>query len=125
MDPPAAKRYPRFGARPAMIRQLSVEELKGELGAEPNSILLLDVREADEREFARIEPSLHIPMNRVPGRLGELPKEREIVVYCHTGMRSQVVAAYLERSGFPKVANLRGGIDEWSIRVDPQVPRYG
>jgi rhodanese-related sulfurtransferase len=94
--------------------------LKGRL--EP--ILLLDVREEDERATASIEPSLHIPMNSVPDRLAELPRDRRIVVYCHHGGRSYAVAGYLETEGFEHVANLDGGIDEWSQRVDPNVPRY-
>lgn len=87
--------------------------------------LLLDVREPDEREAAAIEPSLHIPMRDVPSRLAEIPKEREIVVYCHGGTRSAMIAGYLEARGYSDVANLAGGIDAWSLRVNPKVPRYG
>jgi rhodanese-related sulfurtransferase len=88
-------------------------------------LFLLDVREDDEREAAVIEPSLHIPMREVPLRLAEIPKDREIVVYCHGGTRSAMIAGFLESHGYPHVANLSGGIDAWSRTVDPKVPRYG
>ena len=90
----------------------------------PGSVVLLDVREPFERRLATIEPSLHIPMNDVPDRLNEIPKDRQVVVYCHSGSRSMMVASFLNAQGFPSVANLSGGIDAWSVRVDPRVPRY-
>lgn len=86
--------------------------------------LLLDVREDDEREVARIEPSLHIPMGELPRRLSELPPERTIIVYCHHGSRSQMVGAFLEQEGFRSVINLQGGIDAWAAEVDPTMARY-
>jgi rhodanese-related sulfurtransferase len=89
-----------------------------------SDVFLLDVREDDERETAAIEPSVHIPMNDVPSRIGEVPTDRTVVVYCHHGGRSMMVAAYLEGQGYPKVTNLVGGIDAWSATVDPKVPRY-
>jgi len=88
-------------------------------------MVLLDVREPYERRLASIQPSLHIPMNDVPRRLSEIPKDREVVVYCHSGVRSMMVAGYLEGAGYSSVANLSGGIDAWSVRVDPSIPRYG
>jgi len=90
----------------------------------PDSFVLLDVREAFERSLASIQPSLHIPMNDVPSRLAEIPRDRQVVVYCHTGGRSMMVASFLVGEGFPSVANLSGGIDAWSRRVDPSIPRY-
>lgn len=88
-------------------------------------MVLLDIREHEERQFNRIEPSLHIPMNEIPQRLKEIPRDREVVVYCHHGSRSAMVAAYLTQAGFEKVANLEGGIDAWSRHIDPKIPRYG
>ena len=65
-------------------------------------------------------------MNSVPERLAEFkaPEGGEIVIYCHGGVRSLRVAAFLERHGIPNVGSLAGGIDEWSCDVDPRVPRY-
>lgn len=107
-----------------MVDELSAEEVARQLKASPTHLLLLDVREDWERELAVIEPSLHIPMNEVPQRVDELPKDRPIVVYCHGGARSAMVAGFLELRGFSSVANLSGGIDAWSVQVDPNIPRY-
>ena len=107
-----------------MVEEQTVEAVAQRLRS-TSPPFLLDVREADERAAARIDPSVHIPMREVPSRLVELPRDRPVVVYCHTGTRSMMVAAYLENHGFHDVANLSGGIDAWSVRVDPAVPRYG
>lgn len=107
-----------------MVDSISTTELAELLKSEPNRILLLDVREDDERATAAIQPSVHIPMNSVADRLSELPRDRQIIVYCHHGGRSFAVASYLETEGFEHVTNLTGGIDEWSRVVDPHVPRY-
>jgi rhodanese-related sulfurtransferase len=107
-----------------VVESISTADLAALLKSDPASILLLDVREDDERSTAVIEPSAHIPMNSVPDRLAELPRDRRIVVYCHHGNRSYAVAGYLETEGFERVANLTGGIDEWSRLIDSSVPRY-
>ena len=107
-----------------MVSSLSAPEVAHRLRAQPDRVILLDVREPEERELARIEPSLFIPMHEVPHRLEDIPKDRQVVVYCHSGHRSSMVAGYLEAMGYPDVANLSGGIDAWSRRVDPTVPRY-
>jgi rhodanese-related sulfurtransferase len=108
-----------------MVEDLTAQEVAVRLRATPPSVILLDVREPFEREIARIEPSLHIPMQQVPDHLGQLPRTATIVVYCHSGGRSAAVAGYLEEHGYERVANLRGGIDAWSREVDPTVDRYG
>jgi rhodanese-related sulfurtransferase len=87
-------------------------------------LLILDVREMDEVEMAPFPCATHIPMGEVPARLSELDPEREIVVVCHHGIRSAQVAGYLSATGFELVLNLTGGIDAWSVSVDPTVPRY-
>jgi rhodanese-related sulfurtransferase len=96
--------------------------------ADGHAPLLLDVREEWEVAVAaiRIEgvPARHIPMGRIPERLGELDPEQPIVCICHHGMRSAQVADFLERQGFATVYNLAGGIDAWSEQVDASVPRY-
>lgn len=86
--------------------------------------LVLDVREPQEIAVSAFPGALSIPMNDIPGRTGELPRDREIVVLCHHGMRSAQVAGFLARQGFEGIANLTGGIDAWSLQVDPSVPRY-
>ncbi len=107
-----------------MVVPLSPKELAHRLKEAPDRYVLLDVREPDERAVARIDPSVFIPMDEVPHRLGELPHDHEIVVYCHSGTRSALVAGFLEARGYRRVSNLTGGIDGWSRHVDPAVPRY-
>jgi len=107
-----------------MVHEIDPSEAARKLKAEPEKVLLLDVREPYERELAVIEPSLHIPMGEIPSRAEEIPRDRELIVYCHGGGRSMVVASFLEGQGFEAVENLTGGIDAWSVKVDHSVPRY-
>jgi rhodanese-related sulfurtransferase len=85
---------------------------------------LLDVREPWELERCVIEGSVAIPMGEIPQRVGDLDPGRDWVVVCHHGMRSLQVALFLERNGFQRMHNLRGGIDAWAAQVDPAMPRY-
>lgn len=85
--------------------------------------ILLDVREPSELRAAAIAGALHIPMRQVPGRVGELPRDKPILVLCHHGGRSQVVADWLAPQGFD-VANVAGGIDAWADEVDPSIAKY-
>lgn len=89
-----------------------------------DDVVLLDVREPAELEQAAIAEARHIPMMQVPQRLGELPKDKPIVVFCHLGGRSRRVAQFLAANGFEQVFNLDGGIDAWSQLVDERVGRY-
>lgn len=107
-----------------MVVQLAPHAVAQRLRDRPDRVVLLDVREPEERQFAAIEPSIHIPMQEVPARLAEVPHDREVVVYCHSGSRSMLVAGFLQNRGYRSVANLSGGIDAWSVSVDPGVPRY-
>ena len=104
------------------MRELGPAEVRARLDDDVPPVLL-DVRERWEVETAAIEGALHVPMADIPGALGALPNDREIVVFCHTGGRSYTAARLLERAGF-EVANLAGGIDAWSREVDPAIPTY-
>jgi rhodanese-related sulfurtransferase len=86
--------------------------------------LVLDVREDWERSAARLPGTLDIPMMDVPARLAELPRDRDIVVMCHGGVRSLKVAHFLVENGFTRVTNLTGGIHAWATDVDPGVGTY-
>lgn len=90
--------------------------------------VLLDVREAWEVTTAALAVdgvrTLHIPMNDIPGRLADLDKTQPIVAFCHHGMRSAQVVAFLMHHGHTQVYNLAGGIEAWSALVDPDVARY-
>ncbi|MBM3868127.1 MAG: molybdenum cofactor biosynthesis protein MoeB [Verrucomicrobia bacterium] len=103
--------------------EISVEEAS-RLLAGPNPPVLLDVREPDEYAVCRIEGSRLIPMNTVPTRLAEIPADAWVLVQCHHGGRSMRVTQFLRSKGFARVTNLQGGIDAWSLKVDPKVPRY-
>ena len=88
------------------------------------SHLLLDVREATELATASIVGARHIPMDEVAARIDEIPTDMPVIVICHHGGRSARVVAYLNQNGRPNALNLRGGIDAWSVEVDPSVPQY-
>lgn len=88
--------------------------------------VLLDVREQDEYDFAKINGSVLIPMSQIQERIGELEphKDSHIVVHCHHGGRSMNVTRFLVTNGYTRVQNLAGGIDAWSQEIDNTVPRY-
>jgi adenylyltransferase/sulfurtransferase len=104
------------------IPQITVKELKRRRDAgEP--VFLLDVREPYEYQIAQIGGTL-IPQNDVPNRLAEIPRDREIIVQCKSGGRSQRIAEFLQQSGYPNVTNLAGGILAWADEIDPKVQKY-
>ena len=86
--------------------------------------LVVDVREPEEFELARIEGAQLMPLSRFDEWAATLDPSAEIVFMCHHGIRSAQVCAVLSRQGFTKLYNLAGGIDRWSCEVDRRVPRY-
>ena len=104
------------------IPQLSVKELKSRMDA-GEDVMILDVREPFEYQIANLGGKL-IPMNDVPRRLAEIERNREIVVQCKMGGRSQRVAEFLSQAGYPRVVNLAGGIIAWANEIDPTMPKY-
>jgi len=86
--------------------------------------LLLDVRTRQEWEICRLDGARLIPVQELEQRLGEIERGREVVVYCHVGMRGALAAEMLRRAGFARVSNLRGGIEAWAATRDPGMPRY-
>ncbi len=106
-----------------MVLEVTAPQLRQQLES-GRPIVLLDVREPEEVRIAGLPDALHIPMGDVPGRLHELDPDAEIVVFCHHGIRSAHVAQFLAQRDFRHVANLAGGIDAWSVLVDPTIPRY-
>lgn len=106
-----------------MVHEITVHDLKTKRDAGA-SIILLDVREPDEVSLVALPGSVHIPMGEVPGRLHELDPDKEIIVYCHHGVRSLRVAQFLAQRDFENVASLAGGIDAWAIAIEPEMPRY-
>jgi adenylyltransferase/sulfurtransferase len=104
------------------IPQISAVELKKRLDNK-DDIFVLDVREPHEYQIANLGAKL-IPLGDLPARAGELDKDREIIVHCKMGGRSQKAAEFLAQNGFKKVWNLAGGINGWSNDVDPTLPKY-
>jgi len=108
-------------AMPA-IPEISVEDLKAKLDRK-EKLQLIDVREPEEHETARIEGSKLIPLATLPQSLASLDKAQDVVVHCHHGGRSARAVQFLKDKGF-KAFNLAGGINAWSERIDPAVPQY-
>lgn len=108
------------------IPQITATQLKQRLDASEDAgqkPFILDVREPFEYQIANIGGTL-IPLKELPQRLNEIDRNREIVVHCQLGGRSQRAAEFLAQQGFAKVSNLAGGITAWSNEVDPTVPKY-
>ncbi len=108
-----------------MIPEIHVEELARKMRAtEP--VYLLDVRQPWEYEFCHLPGSVLIPLPELAHRLDQVtpPAGALIVVYCHHGIRSLTGAAIVQRAGLGPVVSLEGGIDAWSVAIDPKVPRY-
>ena len=111
-----------------MVEQVRPAQLPQWLAAHGADAIVLDVREIAELTTAGVKPEgfalVHIPMNEIPGRLGQLDPGRAVAVLCHHGARSMRVAMFLQANGFDTVANIAGGIEAWSQELDPSVPRY-
>ena len=106
-----------------MNYEITPQELR--LRQERNEeLILLDVREPWERQAASIAGSQYIPMGDIPARMQELDPDQHIVVYCHHGVRSLTVTDWLRKQGYENVQSLSGGINQWSLTIDPAVPRY-
>ena len=103
--------------------EITLEELKQAREA-GRDLVVLDVREPWELEIAHLEGTLDIPMNEIPDRLDELPKDRPIAVLCRSGGRSMNVTRYLRANGFPAASNVAGGILGWAAAYDPEMARY-
>ena len=107
---------------PTNVTEIEPAELARLLGQ--NTLHLLDVRTTEEWEIAHLEDAIHIPIGELEQRLGELDPAQTIVVYCKVGARGARAASLLAEHGFARVSNLSGGIDRWSVEIDPAIPRY-
>ncbi len=107
---------------PPMVQQMSVEELDSKMKA-GDDFELIDVRTEEERKIAVIEGSRFFDEAAL-AELDDLPKDTPLVFQCHHGGRSQRAAEMFVARGFTEVYNLIGGIDAWSDRIDPSVPKY-
>jgi monothiol glutaredoxin len=108
-------------AAPPAVRQMSVRELAERLSA--GDIMLIDVRGAEDRAKASIEGAVVLD-EEMMDKLAQMPRETELAFVCHTGNSSQGAAEFFRKQGFTRVNNVAGGIDAWSLEIDPAVPRY-
>jgi monothiol glutaredoxin len=106
----------------ATVIQISAPELKAMLDAGAR-VELVDVRSPFEREIAWIEGSRLLD-EAYAREIMDLDRETTLIFQCHHGIRSQAAAEHCVRAGFTSVYNLVGGIDAWSLTVDPSIPRY-
>lgn len=108
-----------------MVREITARELSDRLAA-GEATLIIDVRQPDEFALARLPGGVLVPLGELAVRASEIDPDPGtlVVTVCHHGVRSYKAAAYLAHVGVPDVASLAGGIDAWSVHVDPGVPRY-
>ncbi len=95
--------------------------------ASGEKLLLIDVREPNEFQAARIPGAELIPMRTIPAQLQRLEAasdEATLIVYCHHGVRSLNVVNWLREQGVSACQSMAGGIDRWSLEIDSSVPRY-
>lgn len=105
------------------VKSATPAEIRARLDS-GEELLLIDVREPEEMAVASIRGALARPLSRAGEWMDALPREGELVVLCHHGIRSMHVAAALAARGHGNVTNMTGGIDRWSVEVDPAIPRY-
>lgn len=105
------------------FKELTVHELKEKLDSKEN-IELLDVREEFETEICSLG-GISIPMNSIPAQVERIPTDKQLIVYCHHGMRSAMVVKFLSKEfGFTNLYNLEGGIHAWATQIDKNMARY-
>jgi sulfur-carrier protein adenylyltransferase/sulfurtransferase len=114
---------PQDGDGSAMATDMTPRELKAALDRGDN-LVVLDVREPQEYQIARIEGAVLIPLGEIPQRYGEIDRNQLVVCQCRSGVRSAKAASFLRSVGFERVVNLTGGILRWSDEVDPTQPKY-
>jgi rhodanese-related sulfurtransferase len=106
-----------------VIRELEPAELRL-LMEQGGALQVVDVREDEELELARLAGAVHIPLGDLARRAGELDPDVPTVCVCHHGVRSAGAARLLHQRGFEALFNLAGGVDRWALEVDPSMRRY-
>jgi molybdopterin/thiamine biosynthesis adenylyltransferase/rhodanese-related sulfurtransferase len=106
------------------LPEVSPVEVHALLTRSHAGLVTVDVRERHEWDICRIEGAVHMPLDNLPARMGELDRSKTIVVYCLAGARSRKAQKLLHENGFTTVLNMYGGIREWAKQVDPGMPIY-
>lgn len=96
-----------------MIKEIDAHDLQARIN-EGDDFLLLDIRSAGEIAQGVLPDAEHLPMHLIPLKISDLPKDKAIILYCHSGARSYHACAYLAQQGFQNAVNLRGGILGWA-----------
>ena len=104
------------------MTNITVNELKLFL-LEKENFRLIDVREKWELDIAKIENSIELPLSNILNNYSKLNLDIEYAVICHSGVRSMQASGFLENKGY-SVSNVIGGIDQWSLEIDPALDRY-
>jgi rhodanese-related sulfurtransferase len=113
-------------SQPILPLEALPQEVKRRLDS-GEKITLIDVREPAEFALARIENAELVPMRTVPAELSRLDARTDVgtlIVFCHHGVRSLNVVNWLREQGVDACQSMAGGIDRWSLEIDPSVPRY-
>ncbi|SDW95797.1 rhodanese-like domain-containing protein [Paenibacillus sp. CF384] len=108
--------YSRFG-KVKGLRTLQATDFRRELETGSTDMLLIDVREAGEYRSGYIPGARNIPLSQLGSRLGELPTDKQLLLYCRSGMRSKTAARQLMRGGYSQIAHLQGGLGAWSGKL--------
>ena len=103
--------------------QISVKDVHARMTSGEN-ILLVDVREPWEYQLTHIADARLIPLGTLPANINSLMDAGEVICYCHHGMRSLDAAVWLRQQGVENAKSMAGGIERWSVEVDPKIPRY-
>ncbi|HSA79686.1 MAG TPA: rhodanese-like domain-containing protein [Geminicoccaceae bacterium] len=120
--PPAGRATAGLRSEPLLV-EIDPAELAG-LRSGPQAYALLDVREPWELAICNFPEALHVPLGELAGRAHELPRDRPLIVFCHSGRRSLLATQYLRRLGLSEAVNLRGGVESYALQVDPRMARY-
>lgn len=107
-----------------MVNEIDSESLSQRL-ADTEDVLLVDIRTPAEIAQGMIPDALQLPMHLIPLQMNEIPKDRDVVIYCRSGARSYQACAYLMQQGYNRVLNLRGGIIAWARHGLPIVAPAG
>ena len=106
-----------------LVKEVDAAELQARLDA-GDDIALIDIRSDAELAQGILPNAEHLAMHLIPLRMHDLPKDKDVVLYCRSGARSYHACAYLMQQGYTNVANVVGGIDAWSKEIDSTVPTY-
>jgi adenylyltransferase/sulfurtransferase len=105
------------------MKEITAQELKARMDHD-DAFILLDVREPHEYYMADLDGTTRIPLDELEARMTELDKNAEIIVLCRSGSSAGDAVTLLTEKGFENAFRLKGGINEWSAKIDPSIPQY-